>query len=70
MLHGEHRTRTAVARLYLVVDQQHAVLLQQRFDFAEIRRGRHDHASIPLNRLYNHGRNRVALLLQHPFQAL
>ncbi|MNI88414.1 hypothetical protein D3C73_1457160 [compost metagenome] len=70
MLHGEHRTRTAVARLYLVVDQQHAVLLQQRFDFAEIRRGRHNHAAISLNRLYNHGRNRVALLLQHPFQAL
>ncbi|MNC70466.1 hypothetical protein D3C75_1212830 [compost metagenome] len=70
MLHGEHRTRTAVARLYLIVDQQHAVLLQQRFDLAEIRRGRHNHAPVPLNRLYNHGCNRIALLLKHPFQTL
>ncbi|MNC43622.1 hypothetical protein D3C75_924940 [compost metagenome] len=70
MLHSKHGSCAAVACLNLVVDQQHTVLIQQRFNLTEIRRGRHDHASIPLNRLNDHRRNGITFLLQYPFQAL
>ncbi|MNC42893.1 hypothetical protein D3C75_917270 [compost metagenome] len=70
MLNRKHGTRTSIAGLNFIVNQQYAVLLKQRFNFAEIRRRRHNHAAVPLNRFYNHCGDTVALLFQNTFQAL
>ncbi|MNI98705.1 hypothetical protein D3C73_1576010 [compost metagenome] len=63
MLHREHGSGTAVARLNLIVNQQHAVLLKQRLHFAEIRRDRHNHAAVALDRFHDHCSNLIAFFL-------